>query len=315
MDLHKERVKILGPNFGKDVYSRNMDWLHPPAEPNSFFKDEDEQTYEEFVDMGRRNPNVMGTGRWKLNSRRKKLLVIYMGDKSPELDIWVQLKELYSAYFCLEVDFINQNGCVDISHNEVHISRIGASKKSVHNIQPFMIREKKRKRAAKEHHQEATFDVFSFFDALVEMAQPPYISVIAFVDCKIGEDDGVGGFHEVMGRACGDRVCVVSLRQCDSLKSLICVGLHECLHTVGFDHCNSWKCVMNAIDVENWPFMSPVNLRKFKQMHNIPDDDHGFLLERYKRMLSCIDSFGDDLKDYRQWLQNKIEFMETNADV
>jgi hypothetical protein len=37
--------------------------LHPPPHPDAFFEDEVEQTYQEFVDMGRRNPNKEGTGK------------------------------------------------------------------------------------------------------------------------------------------------------------------------------------------------------------------------------------------------------------
>jgi hypothetical protein len=41
---------------------RNNAKLHPPPRPEAFFEDEPEQTYQDFVDMGRRNPNSEGTG-------------------------------------------------------------------------------------------------------------------------------------------------------------------------------------------------------------------------------------------------------------
>ncbi len=57
-------------------------------------------------------------------------------------------------------------------------------------------------------------DVFSLFDAFEVLAVEPYMSVIVFVDHSLGEEsgdeDGADGFQAVVGRACGDRVAVVS---------------------------------------------------------------------------------------------------------
>ncbi len=54
--------------------------------------------------------------------------------------------------------------------------------------------------------------MFSLFDAFEVLAVEPYVSVIVFVDHSLGEesDDEVNGFQAVVGRACGDRVAVVS---------------------------------------------------------------------------------------------------------
>jgi len=41
----------------------------------------------------------------------------------------------------------------------------------------------------------------------------------------------------VMGRACGNRVCCVSLHYCDyKLRCLLSTTFHELLHTLGVDH-------------------------------------------------------------------------------
>ena len=40
--------------------------LHPPAPRDCVLEDEEEQTYAEFKEMGKREPNEQGTGRNKL---------------------------------------------------------------------------------------------------------------------------------------------------------------------------------------------------------------------------------------------------------
>jgi hypothetical protein len=56
--------------------------LYPAPHPDAIFEDEEEQTFEDFVDMGKRKPNIHGTGRWKLNAQRKRLCVYNFSSSS-----------------------------------------------------------------------------------------------------------------------------------------------------------------------------------------------------------------------------------------
>ena len=131
--------------------------------------------------------------------------------------------------------------------------------------------------------------------------------------CHLTEEGGC-----VLGRACGDRVACVSLLDCCSFKETLCVGLHELLHTLGFDHCNSWQCVLNATGDAPWLYLSPVNLSKLKHMHSIPIKDNIFVLKRYNSLLPLVEGLdshtgsnggGGEFQVEKEWLNQRIQSM------
>jgi hypothetical protein len=182
---------------------------------------------------------------------------------------------------------------------------------------------KAKKRNSTAEDALFTCDVFSIFDALTYFAKEPYMSILALVDLRIGEDDGEGWYSEVLGRACGDRVAVVTIKDMDlhsnlQCKEIISTCVHECSHTIGFDHCNSFQCVMNARGEDFWILLSPCNLRKLKAFHKIKDGDFTFVLERDKRLLKILTEIEDREKlggegvylPEIKWLKSKIEALE-----
>jgi predicted Zn-dependent protease len=79
-------------------------------------------------------------------------------------------------------------------------------------------------------------------------------NLVALVEHSLCEEG-----NELDGRACGDGVAVIgynykAVEQQHRLEDLIETVIHECLHTLGFDHCLAWRCVMNGVvGQEIWP--------------------------------------------------------------
>ena len=85
---------------------------------------------------------------------------------------------------------------------------------------------------------------------------------------------------------------------------------HEILHTLGFDHCNSWQCVMNAVQTsDEFLFLSPVNLRKFKHLHGVLGDDTEFLINRYVSMKQALLRLGEAFEKDILWIDQKLQVM------
>ena len=232
-----------------------MDVLFPAANPDSVFDDEENQTYKNFVEMGKRNPNVQGTGRYKLCKGRNKILVVYFG---PKINLPIHLSELLSflsVFVQLEVRYEEQLDAVDRKKKQMTLDG------EVYDIS-VTTQSKKKARTSQSH---TSIDVFSLFDVLVHKAKNPFFTVVGLFDCLLTEDG-----HEIMGRACGDRVCCISLPYCSNIRTLMATTCHEVLHTMGFDHNTVDRCVMNAIaeDDAEWLFLSRVNIQKLQLFHH-----------------------------------------------
>jgi hypothetical protein len=342
---------LLGKQPPFDIWHESYtNKFHHTPHPAAIFDDEEEQTYDQFIEIGKRPPNSRGTGRWKLTKQRSKVALYYFGksyeqheqqqqqqqqqqrgqkktDQQSQTmpitrDLLHHLKEFIAIYLQVEVDFFEQfeaidleDKCFQLSGLQYDIIRFPPSDSSIKS------RGNKKKKVTSSSSSSSSsslslseydrfgprVDVFSLFDVLVHEAKEPYISIVGLFDCALGE--GVGkSYTDVLGRACGDRVACVSLPFCESFKSLLCNTVHELLHTIGFDHCTSYQCLMNAIGYEDWIFLSPVNLRKLKAFHNQQDNDDGdFMVKRYKQMLELFRSFEDkEFEDECQWLEGKL---------
>lgn len=237
--------------------SLSMADLFPAANPESIFEDEVEQTYEDFEEIGKRNPNKKGTGRYKLCKGRDRIAVYYFGSSRnvpKNLDLYLGY---LSDFLLLEVDYFERFDALDPNTNTFTLNGQEYDV-PIEPLRGCKVGATKRKKAK----VESKLDVFSLFDVLVHVAKKPYFSVLGLFDCTLVEED-----QEVLGRACGNRVCCISLLSCDSLPCLIATSCHELLHTMGFDHNTSERCVMNAIGSEDWLFLSRTNLRKLQLFH------------------------------------------------
>jgi hypothetical protein len=329
--LTQAQKKILGKNYSKDVYHRSFCHLHSSPNEDSYYEDEDEQTFDEFLDMGRRPPNEEGTGRFKISATRNRIACLFF--INPKLEKKNknlrkrrdEIKKYLEIFFVLPVDILEMNEDVlDFAKETIHVGEY---------IYELTILPKKNKKNNKKRKKDAINDktdnnryieVFSLFDALESLVTEPYLTMVAFIDhplCELDEDSDTG-YQVVCGRACGDRIACVSLPECSSsFKNLLCVASHELLHTIGFDHCNSWQCLMNASGSDNWLFLSPVNLRKLKIFHGIADEEEDggkFVLSRYEKLLTLWNHSGVEgeqdennlFEPEVQWLEEKIPILK-----
>jgi hypothetical protein len=159
----------------------------------------------------------------------------------------------------------------------------------------------------------------------------PYITSVTLVEHSLAEQYDEGVIQEVLGRACGDRVCCVSVPNNES-RELMGTAVHELLHTLGFDHCNSFKCVMNAIAAETTLHLSPPNLRKLMLFHGLYNADRNrcrvtkamsytltkktFMLTRYEELLKVLTSFSHELyEEDCLWLRQMISALQATISI
>ena len=293
--------------------------LFPPAAPGTYFEIEEgeeleNQSYEEFVDMGRRRPNIHGTGRLKMNQKRQEILVIHCGNNSSSSSIRSQqiktLVEYLEKFMMMKVVYEEQIDAIDVNTSSFTLDS------KVYDIE---VSRKKRGKARLENRLE----VFSLFDVLIHKNKSPFFSVIGLFDHILTEEG-----CEVMGRACGDRVACVSLQLCKpQLRTLLGTTCHELLHTIGIDHTSDHRCLMNAIaSEEEWLFLCIENLRKLKLFHDeagkrtrtiyssIRDDglkdEDAFIIAYHYNMLKMIQSndyMKVSLKREAEWLEKVIK--------
>lgn len=272
-----------------------MDQLFLPADPSSIFDDEENQTLDMFVEMGKRKPNIKGTGRFKITSKRNKLLIIYFGSKQMKKpNNFSFLSEYLSSFFLLDVDIVDQ---FDAINKDTNTFTLNGNEYDI-NITTNSNKKKKRKKDENEMNDKITIDVFDLFDILVHSAKEPYYSIVGIFDFVLTEDN-----NPIMGRACGDRVCCISLPYCDyNIRILMSTITHELLHTMGIDHNTTERCVMNAIATENeWFFLSLTNLKKLKQIH-----------DEYSKSSKYMIIKDDFLKQYHQGLFEVLTSYDNN---
>jgi hypothetical protein len=92
--------------------------------------------------------------------------------------------------------------------------------------------------------EEEGLDVYDFLDVLLEYKKESTI-LLDLVESSLQENG-----DSLDGRACGDGVAVIAFTFADlskNIEELLLTILHETLHTLGFDHCIAWKCLMNGM--------------------------------------------------------------------
>jgi len=320
IDMNYQQVTAVGRNSPLDIVHPSYMHLHPPANEEEIDEDEEEQTFAHFVEYGKRNPNATGTGRWKLAKKRNKILILVVEPGGGEQSMFTtsELKQYIEAFFQLDADCAELGmGTIDIGNKRINLnSPSRSSHMSSHPLRLLDLNSKAKK--SKKSKPAYALDVFSLFDALVQLVVEPYISCLALINYKLAEEWD-SSITEVLGRACGDRICCVSLPCHDSKREIFWTSTHELLHTIGFDHCTSFHCIMNAFNSleKATLFLSPPNLRKLKNFHNIPDFDNGaFLIKHYKELLYVVrdfDALSTENREFERdciWLESKINALK-----
>lgn len=273
-----------------------MNILFPAANPCCIFDDEENQTYESFVEIGNRNPNAQGTGRFKLIKSRREILVVYFGSKT---NLPVHLSEFLlflSAFVQFEVQYEEQLDAINHKTRQMTLDEV------VYDISVATPSKKK----ARTSQSQTSIDVFSLFDVLVHKAKKPFFTVVGLFDSILTEDG-----QQIIGRACGDRVCCISLPYCSSIRTLMATTCHEVLRTMGFDHNTVDRCVMNAIaeDEAEWLFLSRLNIQELQLFHHGKSNMAIFFEEYHSSPLEVLQgskvnhTFREDI----QWLKDVIQ--------
>ena len=78
-----------------------MEKLFTKADLESVVEDEENQSYEMFVEIGSRKPNKNGTGRNKLSKNRNKILCLYFGSEETKPAYLSTFIKLLSSFFML----------------------------------------------------------------------------------------------------------------------------------------------------------------------------------------------------------------------
>ena len=97
--------------------------------------------------------------------------------------------------------------------------------------------------------QNGCVDVCPVFNVRVEYVAEGDVALLAVVEPPLGERVVEVGEEEeiamVLGRACGDRVAVVSCSPGVTDLEFFGTLAHERRHTVGLDHITQWRCLEN----------------------------------------------------------------------
>ena len=275
----------LGPGAPPQIWHPSYAAQHERA-PRGTAEDEDEeQSYEEFVDMGRRKPNTDGTGRFKLTQHRRAICVLPIPAAHHSAAQRAELRRHAAALACLIGAFTTLPTAVSNVVLQLRRACGGSDgdgpviEDAAQNCAFPLGTSAQAMPPGRAAMAAAPIDVFDVFNVLVEYAEKDHYALVAVMDAEVGEDDGEGGWlGPHMGRACGDRVAVVSMAACGSGNTgrdngekgadtleLCVTALHELMHTFGLDHCTEWRCLMNSVAGQvPWPFLAPHNLRKLQ---------------------------------------------------
>ncbi|KAJ3390167.1 hypothetical protein HDU84_007863 [Entophlyctis sp. JEL0112] len=232
------QMSALGCDPPRDIFSEDIARLYLPPHPDAVEEDSDDssgatQTFDDFLDMGNRAPNAEGTGRIRMGERgRRGVAVLYLQGMKADL----ALSTFLAAYMQLKVTSV-------VTPLEfVHGRRTRSLVDRKRGLEfPLKVRTRRGKAVA------VAVDVFSLFDVLVEYI--PRSAAVAVLVCDFDICEGRAS-ATIAGRACGDRVAVVSRSVEPDGRALSLVVAHELLHTFGLDHCNAWHCIMNAYTLD-----------------------------------------------------------------
>ena len=277
--------------------------LHPPLpDPEQRWDWQEEQTFREFVDMGKRLPNSSGTGRFKLTPEREQITILNLA-KTFRGDRLNRLSAFLEKFLGLRVTYSAAAASLSLKASKRKASVVDRAQGVLFPLTVL---------------DNGSIDVFSIFDVLVEYVAPDDYSVLALFDHPLAEvvgDEEDQEICDVLGRACGDRVAAVHVYSDVTDLELFATIAHELLHTMGFDHTTFWECLMNPSCYNgDWLFLSPHNLKKLK-LFLCQESNPNFVLDRYKSLLDAwwhifIARSPDEQKHY-EWLQQKIELIES----
>lgn len=226
------------------LYHPSLDCLYRDA-ADAATLGEDVQSWHEFHDMGRRPPNADGTGRYKPTAKRRHILVLGLRrDASP-----YPLPDLHAvaahlgahvglparAHRLVELPLEDLDGDLSVVDRDQGVAFPVKTLRAPSRKAAGAKRRRRGAATAATYTAVAAVEVFSLFDILVEYVDADAFTLVCVTNAPIFEGDHPDSL--IVGRACGDRVCVVN---CDPDTHWAPTAFHELLHTFGLDHW--WVC-------------------------------------------------------------------------
>ena len=162
----------------------------------------------------------------------------------------------------------------------------------------------------KQYRTTQALDVLSLLKLLLSTYKSKSShSIIAFIDfCLFEKKD-----FQIMGRACGNGACAISLKRCtvgndkhQNCYEMLKTISHELSHTMGIGHCNEFSCIMNPFYVKqrytaNVVEYCPICLEKFGIFSPIDHMKRWADLRNYYKRIGFVYGF--------RWMRDRMEQM------
>jgi predicted Zn-dependent protease len=267
--------KALGSEAEPLIWNQKVSKLYKKPHPCSLEDDDPtiSQSYDEFIEYGSRLPNEEGTGRFIPGYDNRDTIYVLQLKGSDKVDDL--LVEFLSTYFCVKVELLMTELTMNITKNK-------SKKRSFDDLSgnvSYPLRS----------NIKSEVDVFSIFDVIVDYLPRNAYTAVLLLDSSISLCENN---ESIYGRACGDRVAVVSSSGIGTTRELFTVIVHELLHTFGVDHCESFACIMNPCRGESHPSaleLCPSELRKLSAA--VPHFKAG-IVKRWEKLSDLCERLG-----------------------
>ena len=212
--LSSEQAAALGPNPPPFVFHQHaFAGVHAPAPAaaENVLSEEEEQSYDEFVDMGQREPDEEGRGRWKLSSSRRTLALVPVRQQHKSAQ-WTRAEDVavwLRAFLGVEVAIL--------SELTIAKSSGGRKKKGSKKAESYVLEDRRASvgfplrsvHAVNEDGERMeAVDVFSLLKVAEEYVNSDHFSALFLVDVPLAEEVDKDVCHEVV-RTRSD-VCLLS---------------------------------------------------------------------------------------------------------
>ncbi|KAL0479352.1 archaemetzincin [Acrasis kona] len=278
---NKDNLDLVPLIQKEDLFPKILDYSRE--------EEEQPQTFYDFIEMERYSPD-----------EQKKYIYVAKLDVNGDVNVNILMKFI-SAYFSLPTKQYNNQVKVTPNKRRNKMCKI--------QIGDFVYDINTRKPVCK--NTVTRINAMDVLDMLVEVIPKDAFCIVAITDQDIYEFDDDSSI--LMGRATGDRVCVVSTCRFDLVNSKVEFNnflktlAHEICHVFGIDHCIFFSCVMNAIvgdeNVEPM-WLCPVDLSKLRK-------SVGFEIQhRYRNLITLFKEFS--MTDEVSWIEKILNELDVN---
>jgi hypothetical protein len=174
---------------------------HAPAAAENVLEEDEEQSYDEFVDMGQREPDEEGRGRWKLSSSRRTLALVPVRQQhksaqwtgAGDVAVWLR------AFLGVEVAILSE---LTIAH-----SSSGRKKKGLKKAESYVLEDRQKgvwfplrtvHAVNGDGERMEAVDVFSLLKVAQEYVGSDHFSALFLVDVPLAEEVDQDVCHEVV---------------------------------------------------------------------------------------------------------------------